>query len=55
MNQGELPPLWRLVSAFGIVFGVISFGLIFVYSWFFVAPFLIVGLAGFLFARRLRT
>lgn len=54
MNQGELPAVWRLLFAFGIVFGLIFTGLIFVYSWFFVAPFLIVAAAAILFARKLR-
>ncbi len=42
VNNGELPALWRLLCAFGIVFGLIFFGLIFVYSWFFVAPLVVV-------------
>ena len=54
MHDGELPPLWRLIFAFGIVFGVISFGLMFIYSWFFVAPFLIIGLAAYFFTRKLK-
>lgn len=55
MNEGELPPVWRLVFAFGIVFGLIFAGLIFVYSWFFAAPFVIGAAAAIVFARKLRT
>lgn len=54
MNQGELPPAWRLLFAFCIVFGLIFVGLIFVYSWFFIAPVVIGVAVVVLLARKLR-
>ena len=55
VDEGEIPAVWRLLLAGGIVAGVILFGLVVVYSWFFVAPLLVLGgLLTVLFRRMLR-
>ena len=53
-GNGELAPAWRLLLAGAIVVGVLAFGLVLIYSWFFIAPLIILGaLAVVLFRKML--
>ena len=52
MHEGEIAPLWRLLLAAVIVFGIPIAGYLFIYSWFFLAPLIILAGLGFLAYRR---
>ena len=41
MHEGEVQPVLRLLMALGLVLGVIGFGLLFVFSWWLLAPLLV--------------
>ena len=41
MHDGEVQPVLRLLMALGLVLGVIGFGLLFVFSWWLLAPLLV--------------
>ncbi len=41
MHKGEVQPVLRLLMALGVVLGVIGFGLLFVFSWWLLAPLLV--------------
>ena len=43
-GDGELSAGWRLFLSLAIVLGVVGFGILLVYSWFFVAPLVLLGL-----------
>lgn len=52
MNDGEMAPVWRLLIAAGVVFGIPIAGYLLIYSWFFVAPLVVLIGLGVLAYRR---